>query len=78
MSPWGNATAFQITPVTCLSDAARESVHTSVCPRHSEAKQTEMSEFGAEKGFLQGRARRRGGPGPEKSQAPRRVLTKRF
>ena len=25
-----------------------------VCPMHSEAKQTEMSEFGAEKGLLQG------------------------
>ena len=25
-----------------------------VCPTHSEAKQTEMSEFGAEKGLLQG------------------------
>ena len=33
----------------------------SVCPMHSEAKQTEMSEFGAEKGLLQGQARRTGG-----------------
>jgi len=31
-----------------------------MCPRHSEAKQTKMSEFGAEKGLLQGQARRRG------------------
>ena len=27
-------------------------------PMHSEAKQAEMSEFGAEKGLLQGQARR--------------------
>ena len=37
---------------------------------HSEAKQTEMSEFGAEKGLLQGHARRWGGSGPKKPQAP--------
>ena len=35
---------------------------------HSEARLTETSEFGAEKGLLQGRARRRGISCPEKSQ----------
>ena len=34
----------------------------SMCPMHSEARHTEKSEFGAEKGFLQGQARRMGGP----------------
>ena len=29
-----------------------------MCPKHSDAKQTEMLEFGAEKGLLQGHARR--------------------
>ena len=32
-----------------------------MCPTHSEAKQTETSESGAEKGLLGGRARRTGG-----------------
>ena len=32
-----------------------------VCPTHSEPKQTEMSEFGAQKGLLQGPARKTGG-----------------
>ena len=31
-----------------------------VCPTHSEAKQTQMLELGAEKGLLQGHARRTG------------------
>ena len=30
-----------------------------LCPMHSEAKQMETSEFAAEKGLLQGHARRR-------------------
>ena len=30
----------------------------SLCPVHNEAKQTEKLEFGAEKGLLQGHARR--------------------
>ena len=30
----------------------------SLCPKHCEAKQTEMSEFGAEKGLLLGHVRR--------------------
>ena len=29
-----------------------------MCPKHSDAKQTEMMGFGAEKGLLQGHARR--------------------
>ena len=33
---------------------------TFVYLRHSEAKQTKVSEFGAEKGLLQGQARRMG------------------
>ena len=32
-----------------------------MCPTHSEAKQTETSQFGAEKDFLQGQAKRPGG-----------------
>ena len=40
-----------------------------MCPSHSEAKQTEITEFGAEKVLLQGYAR---------SQVPRRVLAKNF
>ena len=32
-----------------------------VCPMHSEAKQTKMSEFGADKGLLQGQAKSTGG-----------------
>ena len=32
--------------------------HKFMCPTHSEAKQTKMSAFGAEKGSLQGHARR--------------------
>ena len=32
--------------------------HKFLCPTHSEAKQTKMSEFGAEEGLLQGHARR--------------------
>ena len=31
-----------------------------MCPTHSEVKQTETSEFGAEKDLLQGQARRMG------------------
>ena len=37
-----------------------------MCPTHSEAKQTKMSEFGAQKGLLQGHARRMGGLCPPK------------
>ena len=33
----------------------------SLCPMHSEAKQTKMLEFGAEKVLFQGQARRMGG-----------------
>ena len=40
-----------------------------MCPSHGEAKQTEMTEFGAEKVLLQGYVR---------NQAPRRVLAKNF
>ena len=36
-------------------------LNASLCVMHSEAKQTETSEFGAEKGLLQGHARRTGG-----------------
>ena len=32
-----------------------------LCQAHTEAKQTEMSVFGEEKGLLQGQARRTGG-----------------
>ena len=39
--------------------------HVRVCPTHSEAKQTETLEFGAEKGLLQGQARRTGGSCPK-------------
>ena len=35
--------------------------HKSLCLMHTEGKQTEMSEFGAEKGLLKGQARRTGG-----------------
>ena len=35
--------------------------HRFLHPRHREAQQTKMSEFGAEEGFLQGRSRRTGG-----------------
>ena len=38
---------------------------------HSEARQTETSESGAEKGLLQSHARRRGISCPEKSQLAR-------
>ena len=31
--------------------------HKLLCPMHSEAQQTKISEFGAEKGLLQGHAR---------------------
>ena len=37
---------------------------------HSEAKQTETSEFGAEEGLLQGHARKTGGSCPKKPQLP--------
>ena len=47
-----------------------------MCRTHSEAKQTEMSEFGAEEGLLQGHAKRQGGSCPEKPPAPQRVLAK--
>ena len=40
-----------------------------MCPLHGEAKQSELTEFGAEKDLLQGYAR---------SQTPRRVLAKNF
>ena len=39
-----------------------------VCRTHSEAKQTEMPEFGAEKGLLQGHARRQVAPAPKSPQ----------
>ena len=39
---------------------------------HSEAKQTKTSEFGVEKGLLQGAARRMGGSCPKNSKLPRR------
>ena len=44
---------------TVLGSKHFESVigHRFVCLTHSEAKQTKMSEFGAEKGLLQGTAR---------------------
>ena len=44
---------------------------------HGEAKQIE-TEFGAEKGLLQGYVRRGGGPYPKKPQAPQMVSTKHF
>jgi len=37
---------------------------------HSEAQQTETSEFGAEKGLLQGLARKTGDSCPKKPQLP--------
>ena len=49
-----------------------------LCPTHSEAKQTETSEFGAEKGLLKGHARRTGGSCPPKPQTPQRVSAKCF
>lgn len=36
-----------------------------MCPMHSEVKKTEMLEFEAEKGLLQGQARRMGGLCPQ-------------
>ena len=42
-----------------------------MCPMHSEAKQTETSEFGAEKGLLQGHARRTGGLYPKNPELPK-------
>ena len=41
-----------------------------VCLTHVETKQTEMSEFGAEKGLLQGHARGGGWLVPRKPQIP--------
>ena len=52
--------------------------HKFVCPTHSEAKQTKMSEFGTEKGLLQGHARRTGGLCPPKFQTPQRFSAKHF
>ena len=44
---------------TCLTkDCAVEPKF--ICPTHSEAKQTKMSEFGAEEDLLQGKTRRTG------------------
>ena len=42
------------------------------------AKQTEMSEFGAEKGLLQDHARRQVAQATEKPRTPTRVLAKHF
>ena len=47
------------------------------CPMHGEAKQTKTSEFGAEKGLLQGHARRWVDCAP-KPQIPQRVSAKHF
>ena len=41
-----------------------------MCLMHSEAKQTEMSEFGAEKGVLLGQARRTAGSCPPNLEVP--------
>ena len=49
----------------------------SVCLMHSEAKQTKMSESGAEKGLLQGQARRTGGL-YSKTQTPQSPSTRGF
>ena len=49
-----------------------------VCPMHSEVKQTKTSEFGAEKGSLQGHARGTGGSCPPKPQTPPRISAKHF
>ena len=42
--------------------------HKSVCQMHNEAKQTEMSEFGAQKGLLQGHARKMGDSGSKTTE----------
>ena len=47
-----------------------------VCLIHSESKQTKTSEFGLEKGLLQGHARRMGGSCPPKPPTPERVSAK--
>ena len=44
--------------------------HMFMCPTHSEAKQTETSEFGAEKGLLQGQAKSRVGCTPQIPELP--------
>ena len=49
------------------SSAGFATQHKSVCPTHSEAKQTEMSEFGAENGFIAGPSKENGWPMPPKT-----------
>ena len=44
--------------------------HKFMCPTHSEAKQTEMSEFGTEKGLLQDQARKMSGLCPQTPNSP--------
>ena len=50
----------------------------SVCPTHSEARQTESSEFGPEKGLLRGLCKEVGRSCPEKPRTPWKVLAKHF
>ena len=53
------------------NSAAQELRAVEVLPNASLcAKQPEMLEFGAEKGLLQGRARRMGGPCPQALNSP--------
>ena len=53
-------------------------VSASVCLMHTEAKQTEMLEFGDEKVLLQGHARRQVACALQKAQTPRAKIVKNF
>ena len=57
---------------TVLGSKHFESVigHRFVCLTHSEAKQTKMSEFGAEKGLLLGQPRKVDGSGSKPLNSP--------
>ena len=50
----------------------------NVCPTHSEARQTERSESGPEKGLLRGLCKEVGGSCPEKPGTPWKILAKHF
>ena len=49
-----------------------------MCSMYIEAKQTETSDFGAEKGFITGHARRWVGRAPRKAQIPQTKIVKHF
>ena len=70
---WSNVwKALRIAHGRCQSHYSNRVYASSCAPLHSESRQTEMLESGAEKGLLGGHTRRRGGSCPERPELPER------